>query len=78
MASVEVAAIAEQVNDYRKLLRAALESHPGPLPKRLADWWTAEQLVMQQERDAKLARIAQRRAALEAKIAELQAELAGL
>jgi hypothetical protein len=75
---VTVAALQTQTDEYRSLLRLALSSHPGPLPKRLGDWWTAEQIIIQQEAAEIAAKREAKRQNLAARIATLQAELDAL
>lgn len=68
-------------DDYtalRKLMRRTAKNYPAPLPAYVQTWWDAEQVIIAQEDAAQAARIAQRKLDLEAKIAALQAELAGL
>jgi hypothetical protein len=68
-------------DDYtalRKLMRRTAKNYPPPLPNYVENWWTAEQIIIAEEDAAAAARAAARRAEIEAKIAALEAELAGL
>lgn len=71
-------AVADMADNYRKMLRTVLATHPGPLPRRIEEWWVAEQKIMAEEAAAIETRKAQRRAELEATILSLQKELATL
>lgn len=71
-------ALSDQVDRLRKLLREAVESHPGPLPNKVNAWWLAEQDRLAEEAAAAAARAERRRTELAAKIAALQAELDAL
>jgi hypothetical protein len=64
-------ALQDQADEYRSLLRVALQSHPGPLSQRLQTWWTAEQAIIAQEAADRAARRLQRIADLDIKINEL-------
>lgn len=71
-------ALSDQVDRLRRLLREAVQSHPGPLPNRVAVWWDGEQLRLSEEAAAAAARAERRRTELASKIAALQAELDAL
>lgn len=73
-----MSSVTEDFEALRKLLRSVARTYPGDMPANLQAWWDIEQPIIAAEKAAADARKAERAAAIEAKIVELQAQLATL
>jgi hypothetical protein len=69
--------VADELDQVTKMLRAMCMRF-SPLPAQIATWWTAEQIKIAAEAAELTRQKAERRAALIAQIAQLQAQLDSL
>lgn len=73
-----MSSVTEDFEELRKLLRSVARTYPGDMPANLQAWWGVEQPIIAAEKAVADQRKAEKIAALEARIAELEAQLAGL